>query len=110
MKVTPFSEFQSASIAELRKKFKRRQQLVKAQGDKKIDLIKAEIRNKQESIQRHMSAVDGDVDLEIIVNELDGIALLERRQRQFEKLLDDLFPLKTDESQQIDDAAPKVDG
>lgn len=40
----------------------------------------------------HEMCVDKDVDFEVLIDKLDEVALFERRKKQYQKVLSELFP------------------
>lgn len=91
MKLKPFKEIISMSkekldeaLAPIRaKKVKTRAEMKKSEIDEKIVILESEV--------QEMCAVK-EIDFDKLCEKLDKIALLERRKKQYDKVLEELFP------------------
>lgn len=91
MKLKPFKEIiamtkelKDAALAPVRAR------QVKTQAELKMAEIEEKIITKETEVQEMCS--EKVIDFDKLLNKLDEIALLERRQRQYKKVLGELFP------------------
>ncbi len=91
MKLKPFKEIIGMSkeklneaLAPIRaRKVKTQAEMKKAEIDEKIVVLESDV--------QEMCSVK-DIDFDSLFNKLDKIALLERRKKQYDKVLSELFP------------------
>ncbi len=91
MKLKPFKEIIGMSkeklneaLAPIRaRKVKTQAEMKKSEIDEKIVVLESEV--------QEMCAVK-EIDFDILFEKLDRIALLERRKKQYDKVLSELFP------------------
>ena len=99
MKLKPFKEIIAMSKEKLNEALApMRARKVKAQADLKKSEIDEKIVVIESEVQEMCSSQE--LDFERLFDNLDKIALLERRKKQYDKVLNDLFPedCKCDES------------
>lgn len=91
MELRPFKELISLSKEKLNEAMAPiRARHVKAKADLEMSKLDADILNRETKIQE--MCIDKDIDLPKLIDELDEIALLERRRDQYSKVLNQLFP------------------
>lgn len=91
MKLKPFKEIIGMSkdklneaLAPMRaRKVKAQAEMKKSEIDEKIIVIETEIQEM---------CADKEINFDSLFDKLDKIALLERRKKQYDKVLNDLFP------------------
>lgn len=91
MKFKPFKEIIGMSkdklneaLAPIRaRKVKTQAEMKKSEIDEKIIVLETEIQEM---------CIDKDINFDNLLDKLDKIALLERRKKQYDKVLNDLFP------------------
>lgn len=91
MQLKPFKELiglsgekLAAAMAPIRAK------QVKSKAALEMAKLEADILNKETEVQEAFTSKD--VDFPALLDKLDSIALLERRQKQYDKVLKQLFP------------------
>jgi len=93
MKLMPFKDIiglskekVDAAMAPIRAK------QVKAKADLEMSKLEADILTKETKVQE--MCTDKDIDLPLLLDNLDKIAILERRKNQYKTVLAELFPPK----------------
>ena len=96
MKLRPFVELIGLSKEKLNEAMAPiRARQVRAKAELEMSKIDTDLLNLETKIQE--MCAEKDINLPVLLDRLDEIALLERRKSQYEKVLDQLFP-KTDEA------------
>lgn len=91
MKLKPFKEIISMSkeklneaLAPIRaRKVKTQAEMKKSEIDEKIVVLESEVQEM---------CLTTDIDFDSLFDKLDKVSLLERRKKQYDKVLNDLFP------------------
>lgn len=91
MQLRPFKELISLSKEKLNEAMAPiRARQVKSKAELEMAKLEADILTKETEIQE--MCIEKDINLPRLLDKLDEIALLERRKRQYEKVLIQLFP------------------
>lgn len=93
MKLTPYEQIITmgkeaidSALAPLRaRSVKKKAELEKAKLDERIATLESEV---------NVLCSSKDVDFEAIIRKMDEIGLMERKQKQFEKIIAEMFPEK----------------
>lgn len=67
---------------------------IRSQAELEMAKLEAEILTKQTSLQEAFIKKDHSINFPDVMDKLDDIELLERRQRKYEEMLGHLFPTK----------------
>lgn len=91
MNLKPFKDLISMSKEKLNEAMAPiRARQVKAKADLEMSKLEADILGRETKVQE--MCIEKDIDLPKLIDELDEIALLERRREQYGKVLKQLFP------------------
>ena len=91
MELRPFKELVGMSKEKLDEALAPiRERQVKSKAELKMSELEADIIRKETQVQE--LCIEKDIDLEKLLNLLDEVALLERRIKQYQVVLEQLFP------------------
>ena len=91
MELRPFKELVGMSKEKLDEALAPiRERQVKSKAELKMSELEADIIRKETQVQE--LCIENDIDLEKLLNLLDEVALLERRIKQYQVVLEQLFP------------------
>lgn len=96
MKLQPFSKIASSTKREVSLQLTRRAERFQRHVELETLTICSKIRDRELAIKKH--AASDDIDINVLVDMMDEVALLERRARRYQEVMLELFPSNTEKT------------
>lgn len=94
MKLQPFSKIASSTKREVSLQLTRRAERFQRHVEVEASVIRLKIKSRETAIKNLVSG--DDIDINVLVDKMDEVALLERRARRYQEVMLELFPPKAE--------------